>query len=84
MRVTVKVAQSALQVSLAPWERAGVMQTVMAAATYIVWGGAGAMAVSGYCARGAVAQAAPQVSQTNVTDRLGPTPIYNAGRLGVS
>jgi hypothetical protein len=53
-RVTVKVAQSALQIPLALWERAGVRETVMAAATYIVRGGADAMAVtlgSGQAAR---------------------------------
>jgi hypothetical protein len=33
-------------VSLAPWEWAGVRETVMAAATYILRGGADAMAVS--------------------------------------
>jgi len=44
--VTVKVARSALQIPLALRERAGVMETVMAAATYIVRGGADAMAVS--------------------------------------
>jgi hypothetical protein len=42
-----KVARSALPVTLAHWERAGVRETVMAAATYILWGGADAMAVSG-------------------------------------
>jgi hypothetical protein len=41
-----KVARSALPVTLAHWERAGVRETVMAAATYILWGGADAMAVS--------------------------------------
>jgi len=41
-----KVARSALPVTLAHWERAGVRETVMATATYIVWGGADAMAVS--------------------------------------
>jgi hypothetical protein len=40
-----KVARSALPVTLAHWERAGVRETVMAAATYILWGGADAMAV---------------------------------------
>jgi hypothetical protein len=42
-----EVAHSALPVTLAPWERAGVRETGMAAATYILWGGADAMAVSG-------------------------------------
>jgi hypothetical protein len=42
----VKVARSALQIPLALRERAGVRETVMAAATYIVWGGADAMAVT--------------------------------------
>jgi hypothetical protein len=41
-----KVAHSALPVALAHWERAGVRETVMAAWTYILWGGADAMAVS--------------------------------------
>jgi hypothetical protein len=41
-----KVARSALPVTLAHWERAGARETVMAAATYILWGGADAMAVS--------------------------------------
>jgi len=41
-----KVARSALPVTLAHWERAGVRETVMAGATYIVRGGAAAMAVS--------------------------------------
>jgi hypothetical protein len=44
--ITMKVARSALPVTLAHWERAGVRETVMAAATYILWGGADAMAVS--------------------------------------
>jgi hypothetical protein len=44
--VTVKVARSALRVSLALGEMAGVRETVMAAATYILRGGADAMAVS--------------------------------------
>jgi hypothetical protein len=44
--LTMKVARSALPVTLAHWERAGVSETVMAAATYILWGGADAMAVS--------------------------------------
>jgi hypothetical protein len=43
--ITMKVARSALPVTLANWERAGVRETVMAAATYILWGGADAMAV---------------------------------------
>jgi len=42
-----KVARSALRISLAHWERAGVRETVMAPATYIVRGGTDAMAVSG-------------------------------------
>jgi hypothetical protein len=42
-----KVARSALPVTLAHWERAGVRETVMAAATYILRGGADAMTVSG-------------------------------------
>jgi hypothetical protein len=41
-----KVARSALPATLAHWERAGVRETVMAAATYILSGGADAMAVS--------------------------------------
>jgi hypothetical protein len=41
-----KVARSALPVTLAHWERAGARETVMAAATYILWGGADAMSVS--------------------------------------
>jgi hypothetical protein len=41
-----KVARSALPVTLANWERAGVSEAVMTAATYILWGGADAMAVS--------------------------------------
>jgi Flp pilus assembly protein CpaB len=41
-----KVARSALRISLALRERAGVRETVMAAATYIFRGGADAMAVS--------------------------------------
>jgi hypothetical protein len=41
-----KVAPSALHISLALRERAGVRETVMAAATYILRGGADAMAVS--------------------------------------
>jgi hypothetical protein len=41
-----KVARSTLPVTLAHWERAGVRETVMAAATYILWGGADAMIVS--------------------------------------
>jgi hypothetical protein len=43
--VTVKVARSALRLPLALWERAGVRETVMAAATYVLSGGAGAMTV---------------------------------------
>jgi hypothetical protein len=42
----VKVARSALRIPLALGERAGVRETVMAAATYILRGGADAMAVS--------------------------------------
>jgi hypothetical protein len=42
---TVKVVRSALLIPLALGERAGVRETVMAAATYILWGGADAMAV---------------------------------------
>jgi hypothetical protein len=45
MTVTMKVARSALPVTLAHWERAGVRETVMAAATYVLSGGADAMAV---------------------------------------
>jgi hypothetical protein len=41
-----EIWRSALPVTLAPWERAGVMETVMAAPTYILWSGADAMAVS--------------------------------------
>jgi hypothetical protein len=41
-----KVAPSALRISLALREMAGVRETVMAAATYILRGGADAMAVS--------------------------------------
>jgi Flp pilus assembly protein CpaB len=44
--ITVKVARSALQISLALRERAGVRETAMAAATHIVRGGADAMAVT--------------------------------------
>jgi hypothetical protein len=49
--LTMKVARSALPVTLAHWERVGVRETVMAAATDFVpcWfsgGGADAMAVS--------------------------------------
>jgi hypothetical protein len=45
--LTMKIARSALRISLALRERAGVMrETVMAAATYIFRGGADAMAVS--------------------------------------
>jgi hypothetical protein len=47
MSVTMKVARSALPVTLAHWERAGVRATVMAAATYILPSSADAMAVSG-------------------------------------
>jgi len=47
MIVAMKVARSALPViPLAHWERAGVRETVTPAATYILWGGADAMAVS--------------------------------------
>jgi len=46
MDVTVKVARSGLRIPLAPWERAEVRGTVMAAAPYILSGGADAMAVS--------------------------------------
>jgi hypothetical protein len=49
--ITMKVARSALPVTLANWERAWVMETVMAAATYSLWGGADAMAVSLYRSR---------------------------------
>jgi hypothetical protein len=42
-----KVARSTLPVTLAHWERVGVRETVMAAATYILWGGADGMIVSG-------------------------------------
>jgi hypothetical protein len=45
-RVTVKVVRSALRIPLALGEKAGVRETVMAAATYILRGGADAMAVS--------------------------------------
>jgi hypothetical protein len=41
-----KVAPSALHISLSLWERVGVRETIMAHATYIFWGGAGAMIVS--------------------------------------
>jgi len=41
--LTVKVARCALQIPLALWEKAG--ETVTAAATYIVRGGADALAV---------------------------------------
>jgi hypothetical protein len=41
-----KVAHSALPVALAHRERAGVRETVMAASTCILWGGADAKAVS--------------------------------------
>jgi hypothetical protein len=44
--VTVKVTHSALRIPLALGEMAGVRETVMAAATYILRGGADAMAVS--------------------------------------
>jgi hypothetical protein len=44
--VTVKLARSALRIPLALGEMAGVRETVMAAATYILRGGADAMAVS--------------------------------------
>jgi hypothetical protein len=74
----VKVARSALQLPLALWERVGVRETAMVAATYILQGGAGTMAVGGYSPRGAVAQAVPQVSQTNVTERFEPTPFFKA------
>jgi septal ring factor EnvC (AmiA/AmiB activator) len=43
--LTMEVARSALPVTLAHWERAGVRETVMAAATYTLWGGADGMAV---------------------------------------
>jgi hypothetical protein len=36
MNLTMKVARSALPVTLAQWERAGVRETVMAAATDLV------------------------------------------------
>jgi hypothetical protein len=53
----VKVAHGALQIALALLERAGVRETAMAAATYILWVGAGAMAVAGsvWAVAGAVA-----------------------------
>jgi len=41
-----KVARSAPDIPLAPRERAGGRETVMPAATYILWGGADAMAVT--------------------------------------
>jgi hypothetical protein len=44
--ITVKVARSALRIPLARGEMAGVRETVMAAATYILRGGADAMAVN--------------------------------------
>jgi hypothetical protein len=43
--LTMKVARSALRLPRALGERAGVRETVMAAATYIFRGGADAMAV---------------------------------------
>jgi hypothetical protein len=46
--IAMKVAPSALRISLALREMAGVRETVMAAATYIFRGGADAMAVSRY------------------------------------
>jgi hypothetical protein len=45
-RLTMKVARSALHISLSLWERVGVRETIMAPATYIFRGGAGAMIVS--------------------------------------
>jgi hypothetical protein len=40
-----KVARSALHISLSLWERFGVRETIMTHATYISWGDAGAMIV---------------------------------------
>jgi len=45
MTVTMKVARSALHISHSFGERVGVRETIMAHATYIFWGGAGAMTV---------------------------------------
>jgi hypothetical protein len=40
-----KVARSALHISLFLWERVGVRETIMAHATYVFWADAGAMIV---------------------------------------
>jgi hypothetical protein len=45
LHLTMKVARSALHISLSLWERVGVRETIMAHATYIFRGGAGAMIV---------------------------------------
>jgi hypothetical protein len=42
---SMKAARSALHISLSLWERVGVRETIMAPATYIFRGGAGAMIV---------------------------------------
>ncbi|MEJ2389743.1 MAG: hypothetical protein P8Y27_21330 [Chromatiaceae bacterium] len=45
-RALPRVWTTSNRISLAPWEKAGVRETVMAAATYILRGGAAAMANS--------------------------------------
>jgi hypothetical protein len=42
---SMKAARSALHISLSLWERVGVRETIMAPATYIFRGGAGAMII---------------------------------------
>jgi len=44
-RAILKVARSALRITLALWERAGVRETVMGAAPFIFWRGGGAVSV---------------------------------------
>jgi hypothetical protein len=55
VNLTIKVAHSALHISLSLWERVGVRETSMAHATYISRVGAGAMIVRRLCAPCAVA-----------------------------
>jgi hypothetical protein len=67
-----KVARSALSIPLAPWERAGVRETVMAAASYILWAGADAMIV-----RRKRATIAPRMKAQDLPRVLSP-PVSNS------
>jgi hypothetical protein len=72
---TMKVARSGLPVTLAHWERPGVRETVMAAATYSLWGGADAMIVGSTGPLGAHGHGL-------VRRYAGPCPARRAGQGG--